>query len=74
MKSGRSFFLSRQDVDNAIRERALAVAKSRGLVPENADALDFHSRVAVHYNIVPVAGADGVAVPTVGDVTLTVED
>lgn len=74
MKFGRSIHLSRADIDAGIRERALAIAKSRGLLPQATDALDFHGRVIVHYNIVPTAGPDGSTVPALSDVTLTWEE
>lgn len=71
MKHGHHIQLTRQQDEQAIRQRAFEIARSRGHIPPHADALDFHERVAIQYNV-----NDGgmVGVPIVASVELTWEE
>ncbi len=50
MDIGVSIRLTRAECEQAIKERALAVARTRGLSP---DQLDFHNRARVHFLATP---------------------
>jgi len=70
MRIGHNVNLSRQEIEQAIKERALRVAKGNGAIVD-IDPLDFQNRAEVHYQFSAERGSVG---PELDSVSITWAD